>query len=110
MEDKIQILREAGIDKILQDKDLRLLFHEVAISIFGENCLNCENKIRDKYAQLLKMNIMEKSELKYKLKPRSEEHTSELQSNSELVCRLLLEKKKKCLINGWKRWWNGWKK
>src|SRR5438034_5368831 len=28
---------------------------------------------------------------------RSEEHTSELQSHSELVCRLLLEKKKKIL-------------
>src|SRR2546430_8237003 len=29
--------------------------------------------------------------------PRSEEHTSELQSQSNLVCRLLLEKKKKIL-------------
>src|SRR5438132_9838064 len=29
--------------------------------------------------------------------PRSEEHTSELQSHSDLVCRLLLEKKKKIL-------------
>src|SRR5438034_2849583 len=28
-------------------------------------------------------------------KERSEEHTSELQSHSDLVCRLLLEKKKK---------------
>src|SRR5436190_400871 len=28
-------------------------------------------------------------------KGRSEEHTSELQSHSDLVCRLLLEKKKK---------------
>src|SRR5436190_20929345 len=28
---------------------------------------------------------------------RSEEHTSELQSHSDLVCRLLLEKKKKML-------------
>src|SRR5438093_5359120 len=28
-------------------------------------------------------------------KPRSEEHTSELQSLTNLVCRLLLEKKKK---------------
>src|SRR2546428_5237982 len=27
---------------------------------------------------------------------RSEEHTSELQSRSDLVCRLLLEKKKTC--------------
>src|SRR5260221_3535138 len=30
---------------------------------------------------------------------RSEEHTSELQSHSDLVCRLLLEKKKKT-VNG----------
>src|SRR2546422_11570381 len=29
------------------------------------------------------------------MKPRSEEHTSELQSRLHLVCRLLLEKKKK---------------
>src|SRR2546428_3124594 len=28
------------------------------------------------------------------IEPRSEEHTSELQSRSDLVCRLLLEKKK----------------
>src|SRR2546427_9447565 len=30
---------------------------------------------------------------------RSEEHTSELQSQSNLVCRLLLEKKKPCSWN-----------
>ena len=30
----------------------------------------------------------------YSTAERSEEHTSELQSHSELVCRLLLEKKK----------------
>src|SRR5438034_11617999 len=33
--------------------------------------------------------------LKLMLENRSEEHTSELQSHSDLVCRLLLEKKKK---------------
>src|SRR2546430_4310830 len=32
--------------------------------------------------------------VKYELTSRSEEHTSELQSQSNLVCRLLLEKKK----------------
>src|SRR2546430_10273383 len=32
--------------------------------------------------------------LRGNLSPRSEEHTSELQSQSNLVCRLLLEKKK----------------
>src|SRR5437588_2461125 len=30
----------------------------------------------------------------FELRRRSEEHTSELQSHSDLVCRLLLEKKK----------------
>src|SRR3712207_6903163 len=33
------------------------------------------------------------------LPPRSEEHTSELQSRQYLVCRLLLEKKKKNYIS-----------
>src|SRR5260221_3228188 len=32
---------------------------------------------------------------KFSKRGRSEEHTSELQSHSDLVCRLLLEKKKK---------------
>src|SRR5699024_11050522 len=35
---------------------------------------------------------------------RSEEHTSELQSRFDLVCRLLLEKKKKLLYE-WKKYW-----
>src|SRR5688572_32273980 len=42
--------------------------------------------------------------------PRSEEHTSELQSQSNLVCRLLLEKKKEwevmtaaLRLSGWTR-------
>src|SRR5206468_5308180 len=35
------------------------------------------------------------TEMRYRLSIRSEEHTSELQSRSDLVCRLLLEKKKK---------------
>src|SRR3989475_5959316 len=34
---------------------------------------------------------------------RSEEHTSELQSQSNLVCRLLLEKKKSEITGGWQR-------
>src|SRR5439155_19874414 len=33
----------------------------------------------------------------YTVPPRSEEHTSELQSRGHLVCRLLLEKKKKAV-------------
>src|SRR2546427_2934669 len=33
---------------------------------------------------------------------RSEEHTSELQSQSNLVCRLLLEKKKRTAVADWR--------
>src|SRR5215510_12340125 len=36
--------------------------------------------------------------LELRFGPRSEEHTSELQSRGHLVCRLLLEKKKKKII------------
>src|SRR2546426_7684142 len=36
---------------------------------------------------------------------RSEEHTSELQSPCNLVCRLLLEKKKKNNIDGHRHWY-----
>src|SRR5690349_22277679 len=32
---------------------------------------------------------------------RSEEHTSELQSRRDLVCRLLLEKKKRGIVSTW---------
>src|SRR5690348_17433247 len=38
--------------------------------------------------------------LSFRYKPRSEEHTSELQSPVHLVCRLLLEKKKNQHTNG----------
>src|SRR2546430_3461165 len=42
---------------------------------------------------------------KFSRSPRSEEHTSELQSQSNLVCRLLLEKKKNTALGvepgGW---------
>src|SRR5256886_8465532 len=39
--------------------------------------------------------VEEREQTKSFLAQRSEEHTSELQSQSNLVCRLLLEKKKK---------------
>src|SRR2546428_6508254 len=39
--------------------------------------------------------VLEISDIHRLVAERSEEHTSELQSRSDLVCRLLLEKKKK---------------
>src|SRR2546421_8717817 len=43
----------------------------------------------------LQIDPIEKKPLNHNRVARSEEHTSELQSRSDLVCRLLLEKKKK---------------
>src|SRR5690606_38129356 len=43
----------------------------------------------------LKVYVNEGKELSANIEERSEEHTSELQSRENLVCRLLLEKKKK---------------
>src|SRR5699024_12143836 len=52
------------------------------------------NKLKSKRcAKLCKVNQTSKRG-KINVLPRSEEHTSELQSRFDLVCRLLLEKKK----------------
>src|SRR5437763_12494954 len=50
----------------------------------------CHPKWRDLWPGLIKRSLATKN----RCLPRSEEHTSELQSPMYLVCRLLLEKKK----------------
>src|SRR2546428_4211451 len=42
-----------------------------------------------------RLDFVTQSTINFASQSRSEEHTSELQSRSDLVCRLLLEKKKK---------------
>src|SRR5260221_9854917 len=54
----------------------------------------CEDG-REYYAQSCEFNTRSANEWVQMNVLRSEEHTSELQSHSDLVCRLLLEKKKK---------------
>src|SRR5256886_11010410 len=61
----------------------------LAVCVACEECFElgeptCPSCGSDEYVPLLHL-----------LEGRSEEHTSELQSQSNLVCRLLLEKKKK---------------
>src|SRR5699024_12354317 len=56
-----------------------------------------ENNLRicsDAYEEYPLNELSTKDENQYCVKIRSEEHTSELQSRFDLVCRLLLEKKK----------------
>src|SRR2546430_12302322 len=49
---------------------------------------------REKWNQMIVAQGADPDAIERKLNQRSEEHTSELQSQSNLVCRLLLEKKK----------------
>src|SRR5699024_11393140 len=85
-------IRESGA--IAQDSDIVILLHR-------ENSV--DNKIPQTLVLLEKNRSGESNktirchtELAYS--DRSEEHTSELQSRFDLVCRLLLEKKKEILI------------
>src|SRR3989442_8774158 len=50
----------------------------------------------------LERNVHDPAEERHAFVQRSEEHTSELQSRPHLVCRLLLEKKKKNHYDGLK--------
>src|SRR5699024_12639509 len=63
-------------------------------------------KAHRKMLQLLKARTPDGSSnlyLRGSSMPRSEEHTSELQSRFDLVCRLLLEKKKKKILRAVER-------
>src|SRR3712207_8348130 len=57
-----------------------------------------DNKQTRKLIAELEQTPKESEEFATKVAERSEEHTSELQSRQYLVCRLLLEKKKKTRI------------
>src|SRR2546421_7594855 len=52
-------------------------------------------RVYEAQCRLLERGAEVKSRARHVEQERSEEHTSELQSRSDLVCRLLLEKKKK---------------
>src|SRR5438034_7550251 len=81
----------AGRDPTGAQVAIKVLHPELAVSVAADRFLR---EIR--YASQLNhphiARMMDSGEADYLL--RSEEHTSELQSHSDLVCRLLLEKKK----------------
>src|SRR5438034_5820318 len=59
------------------------------------NSANSNRTIMTQRAKLRRLAFIDFPSWSRGSRPRSEEHTSELQSHSDLVCRLLLEKKKK---------------
>src|SRR5688572_32005945 len=66
------------------------------VAVTGER-LRLEAKLQRRqlrvFAERLRRNLIGR-DAQLEVRARSEEHTSELQSQSNLVCRLLLEKKK----------------
>src|SRR2546430_14515329 len=78
------------------DRFINACDYDVEGSLIGYTILRYACQGADSKAQRMKISTMTEKELRsaYKTLARSEEHTSELQSQSNLVCRLLLEKKK----------------
>src|SRR2546430_11915366 len=66
----------------------------VALFVFATRMTTAANAIFLQYTAPIYVAIIGRWYLDERPLPRSEEHTSELQSQSNLVCRLLLEKKK----------------
>src|SRR2546422_2898203 len=73
----------AAVGPISYNRDIR--------PVLSENCFYCHGPDPNKRKGKLRLDVREEAIAK----KRSEEHTSELQSRLHLVCRLLLEKKKK---------------
>src|SRR5437773_12058899 len=60
-------------------------------TLFRSHSLGCNRYVDGRYGGFTRP----RRPRRYRRSVRSEEHTSELQSHHDLVCRLLLEKKKK---------------
>src|SRR5260370_25063474 len=72
------------------------LFRSVPIPAVALAGLRCPRRGPPRYiARTTGRHRRRRSDRSLRSPPRSEEHTSELQSHLNLVCRLLLEKKKK---------------
>src|SRR2546422_2340319 len=73
---------------------IRMHFHHDAVSTRGDRC----TRHRDHFVAQAGAVRRVGDDRQMRQLVRSEEHTSELQSRLHLVCRLLLEKKKKIQI------------
>src|SRR2546430_7711080 len=75
--------------RVLEDPDYRARLRRDPDAALREEGVESENLAADK-----PMETLDIRESRIAPQTRSEEHTSELQSQSNIVCRLLLEKKK----------------
>src|SRR2546422_5519131 len=87
----IEAPQETGHDPRLEHLDRSV--EELELSVRSYNCL--KNANIQTIRELVQKSENEMLKTKNFGRKRSEEHTSELQSRLHLVCRLLLEKKKR---------------
>src|SRR5690554_7588279 len=83
---------------IITDGDIRRMLQNTPdfISLKAQDIMTPDPKTIDSSHLVSEaFNMMENYQITQLLVTRSEDHTSELQSRPHLVCRLLLEKKKK---------------
>src|SRR3712207_7555644 len=79
-----------------RDHTLILGWSPKVFTVLSELVLANENRKKPRIVILAEKDKVEmEDEIRAQIADRSEEHTSELQSRQYLVCRLLLEKKKK---------------
>src|SRR5690625_6293525 len=80
-----------SIDRVKENAQIfKVDFEEELLRVMAHGILHFCGYKDEKPEQMKEMREKENE----KIKMRSEEHTSELQSRGHLVCRLLLEKKK----------------
>src|SRR5256886_15543409 len=101
IEDVADEVEQVGPGAVNRRGELDLPGQQVAVRVLRELLAENQDAV-ERCAQLvrhvrqeLRLVARGERELRRLLLERSEEHTSELQSQSNLVCRLLLEKKKK---------------
>src|SRR5947208_11696943 len=90
-ERRLAVLAEPDVGAALPDRQTLHFLEGPRVENLGEGVLAIRN---DRVAPVAGPRVRHR---------RSEEHTSELQSPDHLVCRLLLEKKKKKIINTQRR-------
>src|SRR3712207_8668230 len=80
------------VDALRVPRPGRKRVHDQQMNALADQLDRLADEVTDRVSAVL---VARRHDLEYSHDLRSEEHTSELQSRQYLVCRLLLEKKKK---------------
>src|SRR3712207_7714077 len=85
----------SGDDNFSLARNSDILILSIPYESIGDTCDRLVKEVRNECVIVSPIVPMTRTDAGFTYIPRSEEHTSELQSRQYLVCRLLLEKKNK---------------